>query len=123
MNYEPLIKKHKEKNMSWNPVLNKFIEIKKAFINKFGKKTLWNYDKDKECCLEYWARLLRDEETNKILSLLRLAENDGLLLFHYTDWWDKGETPFWDRYDGFYRECRSVTIDIFKDDVNCSYII
>jgi len=102
--------------MSWNPVLNKFVEVKNAFVAKYGKGILWNYDEKKECCLEYWARLLKDEELQKMFSFLHFSEKNGLLLVRYTEWWDRGdETPFWDRYDGFYRECRSVTIDVRND--------
>ena len=34
--------------MSWNPVLNRFLEIKEAFVRQFGRETLFAYDAEKE---------------------------------------------------------------------------
>ena len=41
--------------MNWNPVLNKFIEIKNAYIKKFGNITyeyIKGYSDESETCFE-----------------------------------------------------------------------
>ena len=55
--------------MSWNPVLNRFLEIKEAFVRQFGRETLFAYDAEKETCLEYWVRRLEKEEDRKTFML------------------------------------------------------
>ncbi len=105
--------------MSWNPVLNKFIEIKWAFLHTFSRDELYDYDRSKQTCLEYWVEKLDNSEYIELIKPLQLIEHKGLLLIRYGNYADVfgGEddvTPdeFWDKYDGFYLECRSVVIDI-----------
>lgn len=107
---------------SWNPVLNKFVEIKCLYEQKLGSDSLWNYDKNVETCLEYWARKLGNSDYIELLKPLQLNEYDEMLLIRYGNDADVfgGEidmTPdeFWTAYDGFYMECRSVVIDIKND--------
>ena len=108
--------------MYWNPVLNKFIEIKWAFLRAFSRDELYDYDKSKQTCLEYWVEKLDSPEYTELIKPLQLIEHNGLLLIRYGNYADVfgGEddvTPdeFWDKYDGFYLECRSVVIDIKRD--------
>ena len=105
--------------MYWNPVLNKFIEIKWAFLRAFSRDELYDYDKSKQTCLDYWVEKLDNPEYTELIKPLQLIEHNGLLLIRYGNYADVfgGEddvTPneFWDKYDGFYLECRSVVIDI-----------
>ena len=105
--------------MSWNPVLNKFIEIKWAFLRTFSRDELYDYDRSKQTCLDYWVEKLDNPEYIELIKPLQLIEHRGLLLIRYGNYADVfgGEddvTPdeFWDKYDGFYLECRSVVIDI-----------
>ena len=105
--------------MNWNPVLNKFIEIKWAFLRTFSRDELYDYDRSKQTCLEYWVEKLDNPEYIELIKPLQLIEHNGLLLIRYGNYADVfgGEedvTPdeFWDKYDGFYLECRSVVIDI-----------
>ena len=105
--------------MSWNPVLNKFIEIKNTYISTFSKDELYNYDPSQTTCLDYWVEKLNNPEYTELIKPLQLIEHNGLLLIRYGNYADVfgGEddvTPeeFWDKYDGFYLECRSVVIDI-----------
>ena len=104
---------------SWNPVLNKFIEIKNTYISMFSTNRLWNYNTSKTTCLEYWVERINNPEYIELIKPLQLIEHRGLLLIRYGNYADVfgGEddvTPdeFWDKYDGFYLECRSVVIDI-----------
>ena len=108
--------------MSWNPVLNKFIEIKWAFLRTFSRDELYDYDRSKQTCLDYWVEKLDNPEYTELIKPLQLIEHNGLLLIRYGNYADVfgGEDDvtldeFWDRYDGFYLECRSIVIDIYEN--------
>lgn len=118
--------------MSWNPVLNKFIEIKNEYKKRIGHITYdytEGYTNKSETCLERWVSELNSiepfnqyKEYEDLLSCLELNQHKNMLLIRYARYssvYDNeveasGE-DFWDRYDGFYRECRSVVIDVEKD--------
>lgn len=113
--------------MSWNLVLNKFIEIKNEYKRKLGYITLFN--KKSETCLERWVKELNGiepfnqyTEYEDILSCLELNQHDNMLLIRYGRYsniydGEKESSPggLWDRYSGFYRECRSIVIDVEND--------
>ena len=105
--------------MNWNIVLNKFIEIKNKYILKFSDMNLYSYDKNVETCLGYWVKKLNIPEYIDLIKPLQLIEYEGLLLIRYGNYanifgGEEDITPdeFWNKYDGFYLECRSVVIDI-----------
>ena len=115
--------------MSWNPVMNKFIEIKNEFHKRMGYVT---YDMDgKKTCLELWVECLNNiepinqyPEYTDLLSRLELNQNGQFLLLRYGQYSDiyNGEVDnsgeeLWSIYDGFYRECRSIVIDIVNDKI------
>lgn len=108
--------------MNWNPVLNKFIEIKNKYISEFSYSTLYNYDVNITTCLEYWVEKLDNPEYTDLIKPLQLIEYEGLLLIRYGNYanifgGEEDITPdeFWNKYDGFYLECRSVVIDIKRN--------
>lgn len=108
--------------MSWNSVMNMFSEIKKAAIT--AGIDLWKYETTKESCVEYWIRMLNNAEFTEIFKNLQCNEYGDLLLIRYGNYSSvfDGESEvtfenFWDLYDGFYRECRSVVINIKKDEL------
>lgn len=101
----------------WNVVLNKFIEIKKKALEK--GVDLWAYNKEEITCLEYWVSELEDKKYEELIHYLELNEYGELLLLRYANYSDimSGEQDvtlesFWNLYDGFYKECRSVVLDI-----------
>lgn len=118
--------------MSWNPVLNKFIEIKNEYKKRLGYITYYyteGYTDEIETCLERWVSELNSiepfnqyKEYEDLLSCLELNQHQNMLLIkygRYSNIYD-GEVEasgedLWDRYDGFYRECRSIVIDVEKD--------
>lgn len=106
-------------NISWNPVLNKFVEIKQAFVEKYGEWHLWEYDHEEETCLQYWVKMLGREDYADLIFPLKMNEYDGKLNLHYGSpemlYSNYDMTGFWDKYDGFYRECRGVVLDIRND--------
>lgn len=114
------------KQLSWNPVLNKFKEIKNSFVQTFGEDSLYTYDENKETCLEYWIRMLDKEDYTKLIEPLHLNEYNGALLLRYINdsslfliarEYAKLGKDFWKVEDGFYSECRSVVIDIFNEEL------
>lgn len=108
-------------NYWWNPVFRIIINIKDDFCNKFG---YISYDKEiienKELsCVEYWVYMLNNDFYNKLFSILQTNQYDDMILFRYGQYADVyGEESeiapeeIWDVYDGFYRECRSLVIDV-----------
>lgn len=109
-------------NKHWNPVLNKFIQIKTEFADLFGKEALWSYNPKEETCLEYWARMLNNPAHATLIEPLQINEHDGMLLIRYANYWssdDKYDTEkdFFKRYDGFYQECRSIVLDIHDEEL------
>lgn len=106
--------------MSWNPVLDFFVEVKNEFINKCGEDALWQYGREDSFtdCLSYWVWTLSNHGHvkrhyyNKVIESLLLNESMGMLLIKYNDL-----NIDWCAYDGFYRECRSVVIDVLRDEL------
>ncbi len=117
---------------SWNPVLNKFIEIKNEYKKRIGYITYYYKDgftDESQTCVERWVEHLNGiepfnqyKEYEDLLDCLEMNQYGTMVLVRYGRYSNvyDGETEasgkdFWDRYDGFYRECRSVVIDIEKE--------
>lgn len=115
--------------MSWNPVFDKIIEIKNEYLQIFGEITYdytIGYTDESKTCVEKWVEELNEaadspvyREYEDIISCLQMTQNGHLVLIRYARYSNvyDGETEasgedFWDKYDGFYRECRSVVIDV-----------
>lgn len=118
--------------MSWNPVLNKFIEIKNEYKRRFGYITYYYTEgttSETKTCIERWVEELNGiepfdqySEYADLLSCLELNQHDNFLLIRYGRYSniydnevENSGDDFWDRYNGFYRECRSVVMDIVND--------
>lgn len=113
--------------MSWNMVLNKFVEIKNKALET--GKDIWAYDSIKQACLKYWVSLLDDGEykanCEQLIYFLELNEHGDFLLVRYANYTDvlSGEDEsvtmdeFWNMEGGFFRECRSVVINIRKNEL------
>lgn len=118
--------------MSWNPVLNNFIEIKNEYKKRLGYITYYyteGYTDKTQTCLERWVEELNGiepfnqyPEYTDLLSCLELNQHNNYLLLRYGRYSNiyDGEVEnsgedLWERYDGFYRECRSIVIDVVND--------
>lgn len=108
--------------MSWNPVLNLFLEIKQKMIKT--NKNLWEYKNGERSCLEYWINVLNDSYYREIFQNLLINEFENYVLIRYGKFSkvfgnrennDLKYNTFWDLYDGLYRECRSVVLDMSRD--------
>lgn len=117
---------------SWNPVVRKFVEIKSEYKRRFGYITYYYTEgvtSETKTCIERWVEELNGiepfnqySEYTDLLSCLELNQHNNFLLFRYARYSNvyDGETEnsgedFWDRYDGFYRECRSTVIDVVNE--------
>jgi hypothetical protein len=119
------------KNYTWNPVYNMIMEVKNKYITTFGNISYDIYSyidenniKQEFSCLEKWVNDLNMKEYINIISPLQINQNENLLLIRYGRYSDVfgGENDitndnFWDLYDGFYKECRSIVIDIRNENI------
>ena len=93
--------------MSWNKVFNYFIEIKHTIGENF------TFDIPFKKLTEQYGT----EEQYERIKNLQLRQFNSLLLIRYGDYSDiyGGEVDsntYWNIYNGFYRECRSLVIDL-----------
>lgn len=113
-------------NYWWNPVFRAIMNIKDDFCTKFG---YISYEKmiveNKELsCVEYWVYMLNSDKYNKLFSILQTNQYGNMVLFRYGQYANiySGENEIapeeiWDVYDGFYRECRSLVIDVKNENI------
>lgn len=108
---------------SWNPVLNKVIEIKHAYVDKFGTDGLLDKANGRTC-FELWIEKLENKEYRELTKFLQFDQNNEMLLVRYARYGniyneldDVTDEDFWDMEDGFYRECRSVVINLINEDL------
>lgn len=118
---------------NWNPVYNFVIQIKRDFENKFGMVSYDTVDKSTIyggiqhlTCVENWALQLGNQDYIKRLQPLEINQKGTFILFRYANYTTNsdGETEllpfdneFWEVYNQFYRECRSVVIDVEKENI------
>lgn len=109
---------------SWNPVFKFYKTVREAFVDNFGSNPamLWGYDKFNDSCLAHWTRNLAAKSAEyaymaDIVSCLTVKEYLGILLVRYRRLAEvcvPGE-DFFEKYDGFYAEARTVVIDVVND--------
>lgn len=107
---------------NWSNILNTVVDIKNKYINKFG--TISYCDSSGLTCVEKWILDLDDEEYTKMFAPIQFNQKNNLVLIRYgryssvfagEDALDYDE--FWNSYSNLYRECRSIVIDIDKEEV------
>lgn len=115
----------------WNPVFNKILEIKQKYIENFNDINYEKYEfKDENgmiremSCLEKWINDLNIKEYIELISPLQINQEGSLILIRYGRYSDVfgGENDitndnFWDLYGGFYKECRSLVVDIKNNEI------
>ena len=127
------MKNFNRENYKWNVVYNFVMQIKDDFIKKFNyidyeEKTIVNSQTGgikKLTCLEKWAFALENEEYINRLHPLEINQNGSFILLRYGNYASnkEGETEiidvfdenFFEVYEGFYKECRSLVIDVEKE--------
>ena len=111
----------------WNPVYNLVMEIKDEYINKIDKNIDYCFyiENNKQItCLEYWIYKLNNPKYNSIFKILQINQYKTFVLVRYGSYADiyggeEDNTPeeLWESYDGFYQECRSIVIDLFREEI------
>ena len=101
-------------------VLDIVKEMKLKLV-EMGKEVTYGYANG-ETCIERWVKELNDPTYNQMFSSIQSSQKDELVLLRYARYSDVfgGEEPidyeeFWYSYDGFYRECRSIVIDVILE--------
>lgn len=91
--------------MSWNPVLNKVIEVKRKWedrcFHEFGNPIN---------TFEEMLEIVNEDEYNKLFDCLQLNQFGDFLLIRYG--LAEMQKGMWEDEDSIYRECRSVVIDL-----------
>lgn len=90
--------------MSWNPVLNLVLEIKNAYLEKFS---------DNEINFEKWIQKLNIDKYNDFIECLQVNQKDEFILIRYG--LQEMQRGMWEDENSIYRECRSVVIDLKKE--------
>ena len=103
-------------------VLNLIKGIKKDVI-ALNNYISYNY-MDNKTCLESWIILLNNPLYNNIFKYLQISQKDYFILIKYKEYYDifggKSEIEydnFWKLHNGFYKECRSIVIDVLNDNI------
>ena len=103
-----------------NKVFELVLEIKNKYISKFGEII---YDKGEyKSCVERWIETLQNPLYEDIFSMMDTSQKDNLVLLRYGNYTDvlTGEIDlieYYSLYDGLYRECRSLVIDVEKEEI------
>jgi hypothetical protein len=103
--------------MYWNPVLDYVVDMKYDYlaVRPQDLNPITSYeDKGYNNALEYWAEVLREEDGyyREVLDSLLVNQYENLVLIKYNSL----DVDF-DIHNGFYRECRSVVIDLAEEEL------
>jgi len=95
------------KKYDWNPVFNLVLKIKNDYIQTFGALDTMLF--------EEWLTRLQKKEYIDIFSHLKVRQKNNLILIRYG--MDEMHESMWTDQDSVYRECRSVVINIEKEEL------
>lgn len=105
--------------VTWNPVFNFVMDIKRKYTAKFGGVEYRKYGEN--TCFEYWIEQLQDQDAIAKVKLLEINQRDEFILLRYGNYakvckeTDMELADIWNLYDGFYLECRSLVIDLKRE--------
>lgn len=109
---------------NWNPVFKFVMQVKHEYQKKFGKNAVEELDTTNKTVLEYWIEALNNPEYAERIKPLELNQHGNLLLLRYGRFSsifggeeDVTADDFWNLYDGFYMECRSIVIDVVAEKI------
>lgn len=113
---------------TWNPVYNYIMNVKNRFIEVTCDNSVSNIldAGEYESCFYRWLAVVNDEELSDIAIPLRIKQgikNKNHLQIRYKKYdelfamVDFNYNEFWKIRDGFYKESRTLVIDIINDDI------
>lgn len=96
----------------WNPVFNLVIEIKRKYEDRV--RTIDNYN------FESWLGKLNEQKYNDFFECLQINQHKEFILIRYGI--AEMQESMWTDVDSPYRECRSVVIDLKREElVTCGF--
>ena len=106
---------------SWNHFLNLVIKLKKELENKnipYDYNLIGN--QKNETCINHWLDLLNEPKWKYIFSGVQLNQYKDYITVHYSKFFhafdengkDVSYRNFFDVYNGLYRDCRGLVIDV-----------
>ena len=126
----------------WNPVFNFVMDIKRRYIDSFGKVEYKQYEIEEKLvsedgtettrtktisCLEYWIEMLSEiyPAAKEKIKYLEINQKDGkYVLIRYGKFSSAGDGQYeitaenlWEVDNGFYLECRSVVINLEDEEI------
>ena len=115
-------------NYTWNPVYNYVMEVKSRFIEATGDSSIENVLNagEYESCFHRWLAIVNDKELSDIATPLCIKQGirrKNHLQIRYKKYdelfsmVDFNYNEFWKIRDGFYKESRTLVIDIINDDI------
>lgn len=113
---------------TWNPVYNYIMKVKNRFLEVTGNNSISNIldAGEYESCFHRWLAIINDEELSNIAIPLRIKQgikNKNHLQIRYKKYdelfamVDFNYNKFWKIHDGFYKESRTLVIDIINNDI------
>lgn len=102
--------------MSWNVAFDKVMEIKGAYSERFGEGDLYALNGCRTY-LDHWVQCLDICEYKDLLLDLHKSQCGDLILLHYRLPHQMDGMDFYEAYGGLMAECRSVVIDLRKEEL------
>jgi hypothetical protein len=107
--------------ISWNIVLNLVHELKSKYREKFGKEPSYEFTEG-TTCVNNWVLELNEPVYLEMFEPLLLNQLGTRVIFKYDRFvniFSNGVSPlyFWTAFDGLYRECRGVVIDVKTEEL------
>lgn len=111
---------------SWNPVYNFVMDVKARYMAKFDTIEYKEYTINNKniSCLEYWIIQLNDEKAQEKIKYLEINQKKNFVLIRYGRFSSAGNGQYeisandlWNEDNGFYRECRSLVLDLEKEQI------
>lgn len=107
-----------------NKIFEFVLNLKNEYSSKFNIS--YDYPDTYKSIVEYWASMLKQNNINdyyfNVLKHIQTTQYDNLVLLRYGQYSDVfyGEydyMEFWDNYNGIYKHCRSIVIDIVNSKI------
>ena len=109
----------------FNKIFKLFLELKTLYINNFDTSNMYNRE-EYGSAVEKWADKVSfiNPYFKNVLNNVQINQYGYLCLFKYKSYNvlfnEMNPSELWTAYDGIYRDCRGVTIDVKNDVLVCN---
>ena len=94
------------KNTHWNKMFNLYLDVKRCYVSHQGDLTK---------PFDTWLEFLNNDVFNMLFQPIEINQKDNFILLRYGQ--EAMRPGFWDNPDSIYRDCRSIVIDIERDEL------